>query len=78
MWTHWEITKRRVHLIPCLYGLGCKRPLVLEMEDMVSVYPIIISITRLYIAINELQRDANIKAVLEAYILYVSTSLCRS
>jgi len=43
--------QRRVHLIPCLCGMGCKRSLVLEMEVRVSIYLII---TRLYIAINEL------------------------
>ena len=49
--------QRRVHLIPCLCGMGCKRNLALEMEDMVSVCLIIIIIVRLYIAINEVQRD---------------------
>jgi len=34
--------------------MGCKRSLVLEMEDRVSVYFIIIIIIRLYTAMNEL------------------------
>jgi len=46
--------QRLVHLIPFLYGMGCKRFLVLEMEVRVSVYLIIIIITRLDIAIDEL------------------------
>ena len=29
--------QRRVHIITCLCGIGCKRILVLEMEDRVSV-----------------------------------------
>ena len=49
--------QRRVHLTPCLCGMGCKRTLVLEMENMIYVYLIISIIIRLYIAANELQRD---------------------
>jgi len=51
--------QRPVYLRPCLCCVGCKRPLVLEMEVRVSVYLIIIVIIHLYIAINELQRDVN-------------------
>ena len=36
--------QRCVHLEPCLCGVGCKRTLVLEMEDRVSVYLFIINI----------------------------------
>ena len=48
--------QRRIHLIPYLYGIWCKRNLVLELEIRVSVYRIIITI-RLYKAINQLHRD---------------------
>ena len=51
--------QRRVHLIPYLCGMGCKRALVFEMEDMISVCLIIIITNRIYIALNELQRDVN-------------------
>jgi len=40
--------------IPCLFGIGCKRSLVLEMEVRVSVYRIIIIIICPDIAIDEL------------------------
>ena len=45
--------QRFLHLISYLCGMGCKRSLVLEMEVRISVYLIIISIIRFYIAINE-------------------------
>ena len=53
--------QRRVHLLPCLCGMGCKRSLevVLGMGVRVSVYLIII-IIRLYIAINELMRHKTV------------------
>ena len=47
--------QRRVYLTPRLCGVRYKKNLVLEMEDRVSFYLIII--IRLYITINELQRD---------------------
>ena len=52
---HILIYQRPIHLIPCLCGVGCKKSLVLEMEDRVSVCLVIVIIIRLYIAIDELQ-----------------------
>ena len=50
--------QKLVHLIPCIYGMGCKRSLVLKIEVRVSVYLIII--IRRHIAINELMRRKTI------------------
>jgi len=44
--------QKRVHPILYLCGIGCKRTLVIELDDKVSVYLIIIVIIRLYIVIN--------------------------
>ena len=49
--------QRRAHLIHYLCGMGCKITPVLEMDDRVSVYLIIVIIIRLYIAINEVHKD---------------------
>ena len=38
------VNQRRVHLITCLRGRGCKRTIVLAMEDRVFIYRIIIII----------------------------------
>ena len=51
--------QRRAHLIPFLCGVGCKRTLILEMEERFLSYLIIIIIIRLYIAIHELTMDVN-------------------
>ena len=51
--------QRHIDLISCLCSMGCKRSLVLEVEERVSVYLINIIIIRLCIAINELQSDVN-------------------
>ena len=50
---------------------GCKRTIVLEVEDRVSVCLVIIIIIRLYIAINDLHRDINnIQAINLISMLY--------
>ena len=48
-----------VHPISCLCGMGCKRTIILEMEDRITVYLIIYIYIRLYIAKNKLHRDVN-------------------
>ena len=61
--------ERRVHLIPCPCGVGCKRALVLEMKDRVSVSHHFHH--RLYIAINTTQREIKFNQTFNKFTVHI-------